>query len=79
MKPSMVVCALIGLATAGCTSTWVNGVSSSADGKRVTVVGAKLSNVGFGWDPSNALRWECIRGDAGKLSCRAIERQLPKP
>ena len=33
---------------AGCTSTWVNSVATSADGKHVTVVGAELTNSGFG-------------------------------
>jgi hypothetical protein len=63
---------------AGCTSTWVNSVATSADGKHVTVVGAELTNSGFGWEATDPLEWHCVRGEDGKLACKAVRRDLPR-
>ena len=63
---------------AGCTSTWVNSVATSADGKQVTVVGAELTNSGFGWEATDPLEWHCVRGEDGKLACKALHRDLPQ-
>lgn len=71
-------CLLVVAALAGCTSTWVNSVATSADGKRVTVVGAELTNSGFGWEASDPLEWHCVRGEDGKLACKALRRDLPQ-
>jgi hypothetical protein len=72
----LVLGALVGLS--GCTSTWVNSVSTSPDGKHVNVVGAKLVNQGFGYYPSEPIQWQCVRGEDGKLSCKRLAKVLPK-
>jgi len=65
---------------AGCaTVTWVNDVSTTPDASRVSVVGAQYQ-IGWFGDVSadKPVRWECLRGGDGRLSCSPDTSELPQ-
>lgn len=75
----LVLSAMLALLASGCASvTWVNDVSSSPDGRMVTVVGAEFQAGFGGWTAKRPLTWNCLRNEAGQLSCRPDATELPQ-
>jgi hypothetical protein len=72
------LCFFIALGAAGCSTRQVNAVAASPDGRSVIAVGSNLRNDGFGWYYANPLQWYCARNASGRLTCEAVNGQLPK-
>ena len=72
---------LAALSLSGCISgAWVNGVSTSPDGKVLEVVGASYDKNLLTWELSvhHPYRWTCVRAANGILSCKRNNTQLPR-
>ena len=79
MSSRYLILAPLGLS--GCISgAWVNGISTSPDGKVVEVVGASYNKDMLTAELSvhQPYRWTCVRAANGILSCKRINTQLPR-